>query len=261
MIVGTDLVTVVTADVIRSRDARDIVAALPAKLASVAHPLLVTPFSVSRGDELQAVCRGPLQAPEIVRQLRYACLPLRLRIGIGVGEIEPNPGGPGPDINEHASGSVHTNAPGHRQGVSPSGLTDASGVPDPGARVHAPALSSWEMNGSAFRRAREALESLGKGTAPRTAVRSGDPCFDEAVGALLALMDAIQGRWTPAQWDAIHHYERLGTYGAAGKALGIALQNVQKRCKAASWSAVSQAEQALRRLAELWWGDASPLRG
>ncbi|MGE5588909.1 MAG: SatD family protein [Clostridia bacterium] len=215
-----DLVTVVTADIIRSRESRDLMATLPAKLAAVMHPLLATGFSVSRGDEIQAVCRGPLQAPELVRQLRFACLPLRLRVGVGVGEIEPGPGVPG----------AHTTA------------------------------SSWDMNGSAFRRAREALESLGKGTAPCTAVRSGDSFFDETANAFWALMDAIQQRWTPAQWDAVHHYERLGTYDAAGKALGIALQNVQKRCKAASWPAVKQAEQALRLLGEQW-GHASPLPG
>ncbi len=204
----------ITADIIRSREARDLLAALPDKLAAVAHPLLATAFSVSRGDEIQAVCRGPLQAPELARQLRFACLPLRLRVGVGIGEIEAGQGSP----------------------------------------------SSWDMNGSAFTRAREALECLGKGTAPRTAVRSSDPLFDEAANALWALMDAIQQRWTPGQWDAVHHYERLGTYEAAGKALGVALQNVQKRCKAASWPAVKQAEQALRRLGQEW-GRTSPLRG
>ncbi|MDK2931803.1 MAG: hypothetical protein PWR07_1934 [Bacillota bacterium] len=206
--------TVITADIIRSREARDLLAALPDKLAAVAHPLLATAFSVSRGDEIQAVCLGPFQAPELVRQLRFVCLPLRLRVGVGIGEIEAGQG----------------------------------------------SASSWDMNGSAFTRAREALESLGKGTAPRTAVRSGDPLFDEAANALWALMDAIQQRWTPGQWAAVHHYERLGTYEAAGKALGVALQNVQKRCKAASWPAVKQAEQALRRLGEQW-GRNSPLHG
>ncbi len=194
--------TVITADVIRSSEARDATAQLPAKLAYVSHPLLAAAFSVSRGDEIQGVCRGALQAPELVRHLRFACLPLRLRVGVGIGEVEAGAG----------------------------------------------AASSWDMNGSAFRRAREALESLGKHAAPRTAVRSGDPELDEAVNAVWALMDAIERRWTARQWQAVHHYERLGTYEAAGKALGVALQNVQKRCKAADWPALRQAEQALRRL-------------
>ncbi|MDI7247738.1 MAG: SatD family protein [Bacillota bacterium] len=205
--------TVITADIIRSREAGDLLAALSDRLAAVEHPLLVTAFSMSRGDEIQGVCRGPLQAPELVRQLRFACLPLRLRVGVGIGEIEAGQG----------------------------------------------SASSWDMNGSAFTRAREALESLGKGAAPLTAVCSGDPGFDETANALWTLMDAICQRWTPGQWDAVHHYERLGTYEAAGKALGIALQNVQKRCKAASWPAVKQAEQALRRLGQR--GHASPWSG
>lgn len=207
-----ELVTVITADIIRSREAGGLLAALPGKVAAIAHPLLVTAFSLSRGDEIQAVCRGPLQAPELVRQLRFACLPLRLRVGVGVGEIERG----------------------------------APGV----AAVHDTAITSWDMNGSAFTRAREALESLGKGTVPRTAARCGDPLLDEVANAIWALSDAIQRRWTRAQWDAVYHYERLGTYEAAGKALGIALQNVQKRCKAASWPAVRQAEEALRRLGQ-----------
>lgn len=211
-----ELVTVITADIIRSREAGDLLAALPSKVAAITHPLLMTTFSLSRGDEIQAVCRGPLQAPELVRQLRFACLPLRLRIGVGVGEIESSePGMPGV-----------------------AGARDGS-------------ITSWDMNGSAFTRAREALESLGKGTVPRTAARCGDPLLDEAANAIWALSDAIQRRWTRAQWEAIDRYERLGTYEAAGRALGIALQNVQKRCKAASWPAVRQGEEALRRLGQV----------
>ncbi|HHV62155.1 MAG TPA: hypothetical protein GXX51_05900 [Firmicutes bacterium] len=195
-------ITVITADIIQSRLARDLVLSLPEKLSRLTHPLVATTFSMSRGDEIQAVCRGYLQAPEVVRQLRFFCLPLRLRVGIGVGRLENNYWSPNP----------------------------------------------WDMNGSAFVRARESLESLGKGVQARTLVSSGNQDFDSVVNTILGLVDAIQNRWTQAQWDAIHVYERLGTYSEAGKALGIALQNVQKRCKAANWVAVRQAEEAIRLL-------------
>ncbi len=172
------------------------------RLAELAHPLLITPFSMSRGDEIQAACSGFLQAPELVRQLRFACLPVRLRVGIGLGEVDVGHG----------------------------------------------SASSWDMSGSAFVRARESMESLGKSSRARTAIRSQSQEFDEAANAILTLVDAIQNRWTRAQWDAVHHYERLGTYQAAGKVLGVAMQNVQKRCRAADWAAVRAAEEALRRL-------------
>ncbi|NPV54593.1 MAG: hypothetical protein HPY71_13930 [Firmicutes bacterium] len=212
-------ITVITADIIQSRLARDLVLSLPEKLSRLTHPLVATTFSMSRGDEIQAVCRGYLQAPEVVRQLRFFCLPLRLRVGIGVGELENNYWSPNP----------------------------------------------WDMNGSAFVRARESLESLesrGKGvqayTRTRTVVSSGNKDFDSVVNAILVLMDTIQDRWTQAQWDAIHAYERLGTYSEAGKALGIALQNVQKRCKAAHWAAVRQAEEAIRLLGHKLESESPP---
>jgi len=45
-------------------------------------------FLLSRGDEIQGVLDGWLQAPEIVRHLRFSCRPLGLRIGIGIGVQE-----------------------------------------------------------------------------------------------------------------------------------------------------------------------------
>jgi hypothetical protein len=65
------------------------------KLNELQHPALISPFTLSRGDEIQGVLDGWLRAPEIVRRLRFACRPLELRIGIGIGiqeePIEANP--------------------------------------------------------------------------------------------------------------------------------------------------------------------------
>lgn len=210
-------VTVITADIVRSREEPGYIRDLPSKLGGLTHPLLITPFSISRGDEIQAVCRGVLEAPELVRWLRYVCRPLKLRVGLGVGDIE--------------SGREST--------------------------------SSWDMNGSAFIRAREALERLKQprgGKTPRardsstariTSVSSGDPVADYIAQAMFGLIDAIQARWTSEQWEAVHKYELLGTYKAAGEALGIAFQNVQKRCRNARWTQVREAELALKALGEL----------
>ena len=198
------IVTVLTADVIASRRHGEVGGFLAERLANLEHPALLTPFKISRGDEIQGLCRGSLEAPEIVRRLRYHCRPLALRIGIGIGE--------GP-------------------------VTEAP--------------SSWDLNGEAFFRAREALEKTKKRGNLLTGVVCGDERFDGLAEALFGLLDAIWSRWTEEQWEAVMAYERYGTYEAAGRVLGIAFQNVAKRCRAARWPAVCVAETALRRLGEL----------
>lgn len=201
----------------RSREEGEMLSHLAVRLVVVTHPLLITPFTVSRGDEVQAVCEGVLQAPELVRQLRYVCRPLRLRVGIGIGEVE-------------------------------SGRESRS---------------SWDMNGSAFVRARQALDVLkgsatGASTGSRerspvrvTSVVSWDPSTDAVTQAMFGLMDAIESRWSEEQWEAVHLYERLGTYRAVSDVLGIAFQNVQKRCRTARWTEIREAEAALRTLGEM----------
>jgi len=113
------------------------------------------------------------------------------------------------------------------------------------------APSSWGLTGEAFFRAREALDRTKKKTALLTAVVSGDERLDAIAEGLFVLLDAIWSRWTEEQWEAVLAYERYGTYEAAGRVLGIAFQNVAKRCRAARWPAVCVAETALRRLGEL----------
>lgn len=83
-------ITVVTADIIESRSAGDYKASLKQELNALRHPGLISPFTLSRGDEIQGVLDGWLRVPEIIRRLRFACRPLELRIGIGTGfQTEP----------------------------------------------------------------------------------------------------------------------------------------------------------------------------
>ena len=81
-------VTVITADVIGSRQAREQVTRLIDFLTGLDHPLFLAGFSVSRGDELQGVCKGILEAAELIRCLRLACIPLKLKVGIGIGFLD-----------------------------------------------------------------------------------------------------------------------------------------------------------------------------
>ena len=191
-----ELYTVLTADVIDSRRQEKVVAAKMAALRELTDPALVTPFTFSRGDEIQAVVAGVLSSPAILRKLRYYCLPLQLRIGIGLGRIT-------------------------------SGLG---------------ANSSWEMNGPAFHRARQALDEVKQHRHWRTRLVSGDPGLDQTVNTLFNLYDVIQSRWTFPQWEGVMLYEATGSYQEAGQRLGIAFQNVEKRCRAARWWAIREAE-------------------
>jgi len=191
-----ELYTVLTADVIDSRRQEKVVAAKMAALRELTDPALVTPFTFSRGDEIQAVVAGALSSPALLRKLRYYCLPLQLRIGIGFGRIT-------------------------------SGLG---------------AADSWTMNGPAFLRARQALDETKQHRHWRTRLVSGDPGLDQMVNTLLNLYDVIQSRWTPAQWDGVMVYEATGSYQEAGQRLGVALQNVEKRCRAARWWVIRETE-------------------
>ena len=193
-----ELYTVLTADVIDSRRQETMVAAKKAQLHELTDASLVTPFTFSRGGELQAVVAGALCSPALLRKLRYYCLPLQLRIGIGFGRIT-------------------------------SGLG---------------ANNSWEMNGPAFHRARHALDELKRHRHWRTRLVSGDPGLDQMVNTLLNLYDVIQTRWTLDQWEGVMVYEATGSYQEAGQQLGIAFQNVEKRCRAARWWALREAEAA-----------------
>ena len=71
--------------------------------------------------------------------------------------------------------------------------------------------------------------------------------LDEMINVMFLLMDSIIKRWTPEQWEAVDAYSRLGTYKAAAHEIGIAFQNVQKRCYAARWGEIRRAEEYICR--------------
>jgi hypothetical protein len=106
----------------------------------------------------------------------------------------------------------------------------------------------WEMSGSAFYYAREALNRTKKVLLYNTILKSGDDFFDNKINTILLLIDTIQGRWTEAQWEAVQLYEEKGKYKEVAEILKIALQNVGKRCRAAKWQQIKEAENTLAKL-------------
>lgn len=108
--------------------------------------------------------------------------------------------------------------------------------------------NSWEMDGQAFHRAREALDAVKDIRVPCTRVVSGYPDTDSTADVIFLLIDAIKSKWTLPQWEAVYAYESCGTYRAAGEMLGVAAQNVAKRCKAAMWNSVKEGEKHMASL-------------
>lgn len=107
---------------------------------------------------------------------------------------------------------------------------------------------SWKLNGPAFFKARQALDSVADSKGAATRIITGTPELDSIVNPGLLLLDMVISGWTSGQWEAVMAYEQHGTFMSAAKILGVAPQNVQKRCKAAHWNHVRQAEQGLTGL-------------
>lgn len=80
-------ITVITADVINSRKNLGLINNLPSKLKQISEFPVICEFTMSRGDEIQGVVEGWLTAPQVIRNLRDICRPLKLKIGIGIGNV------------------------------------------------------------------------------------------------------------------------------------------------------------------------------
>lgn len=193
---------VITADIIHSRDHEDFSEKLKEKLNSFERELLVKPFSISRGDELQGVLGFIETLPVLLRRLRYTVKPIELRIGVGIGDLDNN--------------ELETSK------------------------------SSWDMTGNVFFDARAALDRVKEEKKTRTIIESGDKVIDLSLNTIFLLLDTIQNGWTDKQWEAIHVYEREGTFEKAAGHLNVSIQNVQKHCDSAKWRIVNLAEENMR---------------
>ncbi|WP_324715402.1 SatD family protein [Carboxydochorda subterranea] len=207
---------VITADVIGSRAVEPkgaLMGALAESLEAFNRAwagLIAVPFSGAAGDEVQGVLVPGVEAFAMVRRLRWAARQAAVRPALRL-----------------------------RVGIG-WGTIDTP----------MQAASSWEMDGPAFHRARQALARAGEVRGETTRFSGPDPEHEAWVNVTLSLVDAIVQRWTQAQWEAVDAYERRGTYAAAASEVGVALQNVQKRCAAARWPVIREAERALGRSLE-----------
>jgi hypothetical protein len=107
--------------------------------------------------------------------------------------------------------------------------------------------SSWDMNGEAFFKARDALNRLNSinRKVPGTLITSPDPGFDLGVNTIYSLYDTIVNHWTEKQWMTVHGYEANLTLVKTAAVFNVTWQNVQKICKAAEWDRIQTAETNL----------------
>lgn len=82
---------VITGDVIESKEYENINNLLKSGIKNIKYPEnVITPFKISRGDEIQTVFKGKIKLAQFLRRVRYLLSPLEIRFGIGFGEIEAN---------------------------------------------------------------------------------------------------------------------------------------------------------------------------
>ncbi len=107
--------------------------------------------------------------------------------------------------------------------------------------------NSYTEDGPAFARAREGIIELQKGRRRKiTTIRTGNEATDRSINVVLSLIDAVSGRWSVFQWEAI----KWSLVGAkredVAEITGIAHQNVTKKLAAALWPAVSDGLDFIR---------------
>lgn len=96
-------VTVITADIVKSRriqarrDEQERIIEVLENLNNRLQSDLVASFSLSAGDQIQAVVAAPERMPLVIRRLRAGLWPLRLHCGLGFGGINTaiHPDNPG----------------------------------------------------------------------------------------------------------------------------------------------------------------------
>lgn len=112
-------------------------------------------------------------------------------------------------------------------------------------------LNSWDMNGVAFFRAREALDIVKKEEKMRmTYIISPNQELDFIINSMYMLMDSIISEWTMSKWESISAYEKYNNYEQAGKYLEKSRQAISNSCKSAHFEKIKQSEENIKTLIE-----------
>lgn len=104
------------------------------------------------------------------------------------------------------------------------------------------ALSTREMEGECFLRAREALERLDKRSV--TGFVMGGGAVEAAIQASLHLVDVALGRWRASQWATVKAVRDAASQAEAAQAIGIAAPTLNKHYARSNWRCIEQALRA-----------------
>jgi hypothetical protein len=107
------------------------------------------------------------------------------------------------------------------------------------------AESTSQMEGLAFAMSREALDQASKAKSGVTRYRCEDASVEHTSNTISLLMDAIQGRWTQKQWEALRLYSELADVSKVAASIGVKPPSVEDRLRP---TARREMEQALTLL-------------
>ncbi len=104
-----------------------------------------------------------------------------------------------------------------------------------------------EMDGPAFVRARQAVES-GKAAGREVVVVSGLPLADAVLNALYALMGGVQRRWTDKQWERVNLYRTHRSLEKVADIVGVSKQAISRDLRLTLWDRVLEVEDRLPQI-------------
>lgn len=116
--------------------------------------------------------------------------------------------------------------------------------------------NSWDMDGQAFFKAREALDKVKIQDRKRmTYFCSSNEEFDLIANSIYMLIDGIISEWSDTKWDSINAYEIYRSYEKAGNALGKSRQSISNNCKSAHFQKIKQAEKDLKKIIQIYFNN------
>jgi hypothetical protein len=141
-----------------------------------------------------------------------------------------------------------------RRRLQPLSLRVGIGIGEVGGRITAPVN---ELDGPAFRMAREALESLGKRSGRKqpalTAFRTHSAEFDSIVNLIYELQDTLVQRMTQQQWKTIAARFEHGRIEDTARAMGLNISTVSRNLKRGYYGQLIAAASGVEELIERYF--------
>lgn len=108
--------------------------------------------------------------------------------------------------------------------------------------------NSYKLNGEAFYKARNAIESIKKLKSDSTKLSSDFKLLDLSFNTIMLIYDEIISSWSEKQFEAIMLYEKNGTYKEVANILNISINGVRKRLVSSKWQIINEVEYNLKAI-------------